>query len=214
MALCLASVCLLFVTGDTAVGNIVFAVMLLSFVVGLPVATAIAILRYHLYDLDLVIRKTVVFAITVVLVMGAGLGFLLVISSPLTDVAPDETFAVGLTGLVIGALVWPLWRLARRIGDRVVYGGRATPYEALTEFSERLSDAYATDDVLPRMAAVLGESTRAAEAHVWLRVGNAFRSTAAWFADMASPPPSSAQGMSSRRCPATARSRSGTAASS
>ncbi len=192
VALCLVSLGLLFVTGDTAVGNIVFAVMLVSFVVGLPVATAIAILRFHLYDLDFVIRKTVVFAITVVLVMAAGLGVLLAISSPLTDIAPDETQAVGLTGLAIGVLVWPLWRVARRIGDRLVYGGRATPYEALSEFSERLSEAYATDDVLPRMAAVLGESTRAAEARVWLRVGNTFRSAAAWpaHAPAAEPVPS------------------------
>jgi len=180
VAVCLVSVGLLFVSGDSAVGNIVFAIMMFAFVVGLPVATAIAILRYRLYDLDLVIKKTVVFAITVVLVMIAGVGVLLAISSPLTDIAPDETQAVGLTGLAIGALVWPLWRVARRIGDRLVYGGRATPYEALSEFSERLSDAYATDDVLPRMAAVLGESTRAAEARVWLRVGNTFRPAAAW----------------------------------
>ena len=185
VTLCLVSVGLLFPTGDTAVGNLVFFVMLVSFVVGLPVATAIAILRYRLYDLDLVIKKTVIFALTVVLVMIAGVGTLLAISSPLTDIAPDETQAVGLTGLVIGALTWPLWRLARRIGDRIVYGGRATPYEALSEFSERLSEAYATDDVLPRMAAVLGESTRAAEARVWLRVGTMFRPAAAWPSDAA-----------------------------
>ncbi len=193
VALCLASVVLLFVSGDSALGNVAFVIMLVAFVVGLPVATAFAILRYRLYDLDLVIRKTVVFAITVVLVMAAGLGTLLLISSPLTDLAPDETQAVGLTGLVIGALVWPLWRLARRIGDRIVYGGRATPYAALTEFSDRLSEAYATDDVLPRMAAVLGESTRAAEARVWLRVGNVLRPAAGWpagieaFAPVANP---------------------------
>jgi len=185
VALCLASVVLLLVSGDSALGNVAFAIMLLAFVVGLPVATAFAILRYRLYDLDLVIKKTVVFAITVVLVMATGLGILLLISSPLTDLAPDETQAVGLTSLVIGALVWPLWHLARRIGDRVVYGGRATPYEALTEFSDRLSEAYATDDVLPRMAAVLGESTRAAEARVWLRVGNVVRPVAAWPSDAA-----------------------------
>ena len=185
VALCLASVVLLFASGDSALGNVAFVIMLVAFVVGLPVATAFAILRYRLYDLDLVIRKTVVFAITVVLVMAAGLGTLLLISSPLTDLAPDETQAVGLTGLVIGALVWPLWRLARRIGDRIVYGGRATPYEALTEFSDRLSEAYATDDVLPRMAAVLGESTRAAEARVWLRVGNVLRPAAGWPAGIA-----------------------------
>jgi signal transduction histidine kinase len=181
-AICLVvmSFVVLFIAGDSAVGNVMWIVFMASILVGLPGATAVAVLRYRLYDLDIVIKKTVIFAITVVLVMIAGVGSLVVISGPLTDVAPDETQAVGLTGLAIGVLLWPLWRLARRIGDRIVYGGRATPYEALSEFSERLSEAYATDDVLPRMAAVLGESTRAAEARVWLRVGTTYRPAAVW----------------------------------
>ena len=176
----ITSLLLLLVAGDTALGDAAWFAFVTSLLFAMPVATAIAVLRYRLYDLDLVIKKTVIFALTVVLVMAVGLGVLLTISSPLTDIAPDETQAVGITGVVIGALIWPLWRLARRIGDRIVYGGRATPYEALTEFSERLSEAYATDDVLPRMAAVLGESTRAAEARVWLLVGGVFRPEAAW----------------------------------
>jgi signal transduction histidine kinase len=115
--------------------------------------------------------------------MLAGFAVLLLITGPLTDLATDSPLALGLTGLVIGALVMALWRLANLIADRLVYGRRATPYEALAEFSERLSDAYATDDVLPRMAAVLGESVRAAEARVWLRVDDTFRPAAAWPAD-------------------------------
>jgi signal transduction histidine kinase len=116
--------------------------------------------------------------------MLAGFAVLLLITGPLTDLATDSPLALGLTGLVIGALVVALWRLANLIADQLVYGRRATPYEALAEFSERLSDAYATDDVLPRMAAVLGESVRAAEARVWLRVDDTFRPAAAWPADV------------------------------
>ncbi len=190
----MASLLLLLVAGDTAVGDAAWFTFVTSLLFAMPVATAIAVLRYRLYDLDLVIKKTVIFALTVVLVMVVGLGVLLTISSPLTDIAPDETQAVGISGVVIGALIWPLWKLARRIGDRIVYGGRATPYEALTEFSERLSEAYATDDVLPRMAAVLGESTRAVEARVWLLVGGVFRPEAAW--------PASALGAVAIRLPA------------
>ncbi|MGZ8613940.1 MAG: histidine kinase [Actinomycetota bacterium] len=189
VGLVMATLLLTFAVGDSGFGNFVFLMLTASILVGLPAATAVAVLRYRLYDLDLVIKKTVIFAITVVLVMIAGVGTLLVISGPLTDLAPDETQAVGVTGLMIGVLIWPMWRFARRIGDRIVYGGRATPYEALSEFSERLSEAYATDDVLPRMAAVLGENTRAAEARVWLRVGNTFRPAAAWPADAASAEP-------------------------
>jgi signal transduction histidine kinase len=175
------------VTGDgrpaTFAIDVLFLVTFALVGVGIPVTTAIAVLRYRLYDLDVVIRKTVIFAITVVVVMVAGVGLLLAVSAPVTDIAPDETQAVGVSMLVIGVLVFPLWRVAWRVADRFVYGGRTTPYEALTEFSERLSDAYATDDVLPRMAAVLGESTRAAAAHVWVLVGGVLRDAASWPSD-------------------------------
>ncbi|HEY7763257.1 MAG TPA: histidine kinase [Actinomycetota bacterium] len=171
-------------TGFTAVAaNILMVLLVVTVVVGIPLATAVAIFRYRLYSLDLVVKKAVIFAITVALIMVAGFAVLLLITGPLTDLATDSPLALGITGLVIGALVVALWRLANLIADRLVYGRRATPYEALTEFSERLSDAYATDDVLPRMAAVLGETVRAAEARVWLRVDDTFRPAAAWPAD-------------------------------
>jgi signal transduction histidine kinase len=108
----------------------------------------------------------------------------LVVSGPLTDIAPDETSAVFAAALAIGILISPLWRLARRIGDRVVYGGRVTPSEALSEFRERLSETYATDDVLPRMAAILGSTARASEARVWLRVAGELRQEGSWPSDL------------------------------
>ena len=70
---------------------------LLSFALlglGVPATTGIAVLRYRLYDLDLVVKKTVVFVVLVVLLMTVSLGLLLALSSPLTDLAPDETQAV------------------------------------------------------------------------------------------------------------------------
>lgn len=155
--------------------------------VGIPVAMGVAVLRYHLYDLDVVVKKTVVFGILVVLTMAVSLATLLAVSSPLTDLAPDETQAVGITMFAVGLSVWPLWRLARRIADRVVYGGRATPYEVLTRFSSRVGETYATDDVLPRMAQLLGEATGAAVARVWVRVGDELRPAASWPADAPGP---------------------------
>src|SRR5262249_36053607 len=58
-------------------------------------------------------------------------------------------------------------------------GERATPYEVLAEFSDRVGEAYASDDVLERMATVLREGTGAAGARVLLRVGSDEREAAA-----------------------------------
>jgi signal transduction histidine kinase len=63
----------------------------------------------------------------------------------------------------------------KRLARRLVYGRRATRYEAMSEFSERLGDAYSTQDVLPRMAEIVRASTGADAARVWLHVGGEIR---------------------------------------
>jgi hypothetical protein len=49
----------------------------------------------------------------------------------------------------------------QRVANRLVYGKRATPYEVLSQFSERVAESYGSDEVLPRMARVLAEGTAA-----------------------------------------------------
>jgi len=61
-----------------------------------------------------------------------------------------------------------------------VYGARATPYEVLARFGDRVGETYASEDVLPRVARVIAEGTAAASAEVWLRLGDELRLTAAW----------------------------------
>jgi signal transduction histidine kinase len=75
----------------------------------------------------------------------------------------------------------------QKVANRLVYGKRATPYEVLSQFSERVAESYASDDVLPRMARVLAEGTSAELAEVWLRSGGELRRAAAFPADSAIP---------------------------
>ncbi len=161
-------------------GSLVLAIL----TVGLPAAIGISILRYRLYELDVVIRKTVVFVILAMLIMAISLGILLFLST-LTFAVPEESerAAIATATFVIGLLAWPLWKLARRIADRVVFGGRSSPYEILTQFAERVGETYSSDDVLPRMAEILGRATGAEVARVWLRVGDELRPEAAWPTD-------------------------------
>jgi signal transduction histidine kinase len=70
-----------------------------------------------------------------------------------------------------------------------VYGQRATPYEMLSAFSARMGEAYATEQLLPRLARMLGEGTAAARAYVWLRHGDELRPVASWPPDAARPAP-------------------------
>src|SRR5205807_2704110 len=61
-------------------------------------------------------------------------------------------------------------------------GRRATPYEVLSQFSERVAETYAADEALPRMARVLAEGTGAERATVWLRSGAELQQAAVWAA--------------------------------
>jgi len=143
---------------------------------GVPAAYGVAIFRYRLYDLDLVIRKTVVFGVLAVFITAV---YALVVGGVGVIVrSGSNTVSSFAAAAVLAVAFQPVRDRARRFADRVVYGKRATPYEVLAEFSDRMSDTYATDDVLPRMAQILSSGTGAQTARVWLRVGTELRSAA------------------------------------
>jgi signal transduction histidine kinase len=79
----------------------------------------------------------------------------------------------------------PVRERLQKVANRLVYGQRATPYEVLSEFSGRVAEAYAADEVLPRMARVLQEGTGAETATVWLCGTSELRPAATYPDDMA-----------------------------
>jgi signal transduction histidine kinase len=181
---------LLFLAVAIATGNQVFGVLFwFSFTgllcLGIPAAAGIAILKYRLYDLDVVIKKTVVFGVLV--------GFVTIVYVALVvgvgaAVGRKGNGTLTLAAAVVVALAFqPIRARARHLADRIVYGERATPYEVLSEFSDRLAGAYSTEDVLPRMVKILAAGTGATTAGVWLRVGDELRPAASWPIDETGP---------------------------
>jgi signal transduction histidine kinase len=155
----------------------------------MPVAVAVAVLRYRLYDLDIVVRKTVVAA----LVAGAFTAiYALVVAGIGTLIGRHGsgllTFAAA---ALAAAALQPVRIRAGLLADRLVYGKRATPYEVLTEFSGQVAGTVSIADVLPRMARMLGEATGAERAEVWMRDGWDERLMAGWPAARAPTSPDS-----------------------
>ena len=137
----------------------------------IPASVAIAILKYRLYDIDVVIKKTVVFTVVAAVLTALYLGVI-----ALATVGTVSRILVGILLLVV--TFNPVRRAARSLADRLVYGRRATSYEVLADFSEHMAETYATDDVLPRMAQILAGATGATKATVWLLVGGELRPAA------------------------------------
>jgi signal transduction histidine kinase len=147
------------------VSNAGWLIVSMLVLIGLPASVAIGVLRYRLYDIDVVIKKTVVFTVVAAVLTVMYLGVI--------ALATVGTVSRVLVGLVLLAVTFnPVRHAARSLADRIVYGKRATSYEVLADFSERMGETYATDDVLPRMAQILAGATGASAATVWLRIGS------------------------------------------
>jgi signal transduction histidine kinase len=153
------------------------SVTLIGIGVGVPVACGVAVLRYRLWDLDVVVRKTLLYASLAVL---ATLVYLAVVVGAGAWLGRDNSFLTMVAAVVVALTFQPARTKLTHLANRLVYGRRATPYEVLSEFSERVGETYATTDLLPRMAIVLAEATGATRADVWLKVGDELRATATW----------------------------------
>jgi signal transduction histidine kinase len=153
----------------------------------LPIAVGISVLKYRLYDIDVVVKKTVIYAILAGLIVAVGAVVILVVGGIAVGPVSDNETLLITAGAVMGFAIWPLRRLATRIADRIVFKGREKPYEVLTSFSDRVADTYSTDDVLPRMAQVLAAGTGAEEATVWLRSDDRYQVAAVWPAGVSAP---------------------------
>ena len=155
------------------------AAVLLAFA-GVPVAAGVAVLKYRLYDIDVVINKTVVFgalavfitAVYVIIVVGVG---------AVVGQTSGSDFGLSLAATALVAAAFQPVRLrAQRLANRLVYGERATPYEVLSDFSRRMAAVPSTGEVLSEMAKALGAGTGATTVEVWLRIGSQLRVAARW----------------------------------
>jgi signal transduction histidine kinase len=144
-----------------------------------PLGAGIAILRYRLFDIDVVINRAVLFGLLATFITLVYVAVVIGIGALVGDRAGSLPLSIAATALI--ALVFqPVMARARHFANRLVYGKRATPYEVLSTFSDQVGGTYSTEDVLPRMARMIGEATGAQRARVWVRVGAEFRPAAAW----------------------------------
>ena len=170
-----------FLSDSTVLSAVISGAGFLAF----PVSIGIAVLRFRLYDLDIVVRKTVVAGVLAVFV---GVVYAAFVAAGSLLVGSNDTTIAVVAAVVLAVAFQPVRIRASRFADRLVYGKRANPYEVLTEFSSRVGGAYATEDVVPRMAQILGEGAGAKVARVWLRVGRELRQSASWPSDATAQP--------------------------
>jgi signal transduction histidine kinase len=147
----------------------------------IPVAIGIAIFRYRLYDIDVVINKTLVYGLLAAFITAVYVAIVVGVGSLIAQHGAQAGFWLSIAATAVVAVAFqPVRARVQHLANRLVYGRRATPYEVLAQFAERTAGTYATEELLPRMARILAEGTAARRVDVWLRAGGVFRDDATW----------------------------------
>jgi hypothetical protein len=139
----------------------------------LPIAIAIAILRYRLYDIDRVVSRTIGYAIVSGILGATFVGIVLlvqaVVDSLLPQVAETGTPAVAASTLAAAALFQPLRRRVQAAVDRRFDRARVNRDRSILRLGNRLRDAVELDAIREDVLGTIDATIRPANASVWLR---------------------------------------------
>lgn len=144
-----------------------------------PIAAGAAIVQYRLYDIDLVINKTLVLGIMAGVITAGYAGVVVGIGTLVGVSASNLALPLAATALV--AMVFePARRRAQGWADRLVYGQRLTPYDALARLSTQLTLGGHQAEVYEGLASTLADGVGAAEVALWVGSRDELLRVASW----------------------------------
>jgi hypothetical protein len=136
---------------------------------GLPAAIGIAILRYRLYDIDVVINRTLVYGLLTAILAASYLGIVAVTQLILQPLTPQSDLSIVISTLAVAALFRPLRARLQTFIDRRFYRQRYDAAATLDRFSARLRDQVDLESLRSEVVGVVGTTMQPAHASLWLR---------------------------------------------
>ena len=138
-----------------------------------PMAIGVAILRYHLYDIDVIIRRTLVYGVltaSLAFLYFSAVALLQFVSRSLTaGQAEQPQWAIVASTLAIAALFQPLRRRIQRFIDRRFYRSKYDAASTLQDFGVRLRDEMDLTVVSQDLLAVVHKTVQPEHVSLWLR---------------------------------------------
>ena len=145
-------------------------------VLGMPVAMGIAILRYRLYEIDLIINRTLVYGVLTATLIALYFGGIVVLQRVFVALTGEQsTLAVVASTLVIAALFNQLRRRVQGFVDRRFYRRKYDAAKTLESFSSKLRDETDLDALSDDLVGVVRETMQPAHVSLWLRPDTALK---------------------------------------
>jgi hypothetical protein len=147
------------------VGTVIWAFLELTPVAGIPLACAVAVLKYRLYEIDRIISRTLAYAIVTGLLVGLYAALVLMATQVFRVHTP---VAVAAATLAAAALFNPLRQHVQRAVDRRFNRARYDAEQTVTTFAARLKDAVNQDAIRDDLADVVHQALEPAHISLWI----------------------------------------------
>jgi len=144
----------------------------------MPVAIGIAVLRYRLYEIDILLSRAVLYGL---LTAGVAAVYLALVSVARIRFGMGRDLAVQVVATAVAAAaLFPLRDRVQRRVDRLFYGDRGVPYEALARLGRLVEESAGTESALSSWVRTIADSLRLPYAALELRLGDEWRQAAAY----------------------------------